>query len=98
METYLRCQIGPGMFSGEVSVRGVAADGEEFSLFASDALIERDASDAWCEQMEGWLRVEELAREGDRVLIRLPEQTFENGRTITVRDSQLNSSLRRQPV
>ncbi len=89
MDTTLRCQVSPGMFSEEVAVRGVAADGAEFSLFVSDECVEFDAPIGNRESVAGWLRVEVLAREGDLVLVRLPGQAFENGQTVTVRDCQL---------
>ena len=98
METSLRCQVAPGMFSGEVAVRGVTADSTEFSLFVPDDFVEFDASVSGSVSVEGWLRVEVLARERDLVLVRLPGQTFENGQTVTVRDTQLELRPRREAV
>ena len=79
MEAFLRCQVSRGMFSGEVAVRGKTANGPEFSLFVPVELVEVDLSATATEAVEGWLRVEVLAREGALILIRLPGQTFENG-------------------
>jgi hypothetical protein len=98
METSLRCQVSPGMFSGEVAVRCVAADGAEFSLFVSDDFVEFGAPVGESRPVEGWLRVEAVEREGDLLLVRLPGQAFENGQMITVRDSQLESRPRREAV
>ena len=98
MDASLRCQISTGMFSGEVAVRGIAADGTEFSLFVSDEFVESDLPVCESEPVEGWLLVEVLDREGDLVLIRLPSQAFENGQTVTVRDSLVARRPWRQAV
>ena len=55
MDAALRCQVSPGMFSGEVAVRGIAADGAEFSLFVADEFVESDAPVGDSEPVEGWL-------------------------------------------
>jgi hypothetical protein len=96
MEALLRCQISPGLFSGEVAVRCKAADGGEFSLFVPDDFVEHEAMDA--SPIEGWLCVEVLAREGALILVRLPGQTFENGQTVTVRDTQVELRPRHEKV
>ena len=48
--------------------------------------------------MDGWLSVEVLDREDALLLVRLPGQTFENGQTVTVRDSQVDVRPRRETV
>ena len=98
MEALLRCRISRGMFSREVAVRGVTADGTEFSLFVPEDFVEIDESVARTEAVDGWLRVDVLAREGGRMLVRLPGQTFENGQSVTVRDSQIELRPRRETV
>ncbi len=98
MNAFLRCQVAPGMFSDEVAVRAVAADGKEFSLFVNNGLAEFDESEFVREPVEGWLRVEVFAREGDLALVRLPEQAFENGQTVTVSESQLEIRPPRETV
>jgi hypothetical protein len=75
------------MFCGEVAVRGITADGVEFSLFVSKDFVESDSPIGDSEPVAGWLLVEVLDQEGDLVLVRLPGQVFENGQTVTVRDS-----------
>jgi hypothetical protein len=77
------------MFSGEVAVRGKTADGTEFSLFVPDNFIECETSVAVAGPVEGWVSVEVIAREEALLLVRLPGQTFENGQTVTVRDSDV---------
>ena len=98
MEALLRCQVSRGMFSREVAVRGKTAYGTEFSLFVSEDFVEADLSAAADEAVGGWLRVEVLAREGALTLVRLPGQTFENGQTVTVRDSEVEIRPRREAV
>ena len=89
MDALLRCQVSPGMFSGEVAVRGMTAGGSEFSLFVPEAFVEPNLSVVGDQAVDGWVRVEVLLREGALILVRLPGQTFENGQTVTVRDDQV---------
>jgi len=98
MDTFLRCQVSPGLFSGEVAIRAATADGTEFSLFVADRWVEYEAPPADDGHVEGWVRVELLAREGALMLVRLPGQPFENGQTVTVRDSQVERRARRETV
>ncbi len=98
MEALLRCQVSRGMFSGEVAVRGKTAYGAEFSLFVPDDFVEADLSATVTEAVNGWIRVEVLQREGALMLVRLPYQTFENGQTVTVRDSEVEIRPRRETV
>ena len=98
MEALLKCLISRGMFSGEVAVRGESAYGAEFSMFAPSDFVEADLAQAATGPVEGWLCVEVLQREGPLMLIHLPCQTFENGQTITVRDSQVELRPRRETV
>jgi hypothetical protein len=98
MDALLRCQVGPGMFSGEVAVRSRTADGTEFSLFVSDDFVEYDETLPADGSVDGWLCVEVLAREGASLLVRLPGQTFDNGQTATVRDSEVEFRSRREAV
>ena len=95
METLLQCEVSPGLFSGEVAVRGRAADDAEFSLFIPDDFVEFEAMVVDAGPVAGWICVEVLATEGSLLLVRLPGQTFENGQTITVRDSQVEKRPRR---
>jgi hypothetical protein len=98
MDAFLRCHISPGMFSGEVAVRGRAADGTEFSLFVPDDFIEREPTARANAPADGWLYVQVLDREGALQLVRLPGQAFENGQTVTVRDSEIELRPRREAV
>ena len=77
------------MFSGEVAVRGEEADGTEFSLFVPEEFVDCNLPRGESESVEGLIHVVVLAREGNLALVRLPGQAFENGQTVTVRDSEL---------
>lgn len=78
--TWLRCEVSAGQFSNERAVGGLTYIGNAFSLFAP----------ADCVDDSGLMRVEELDRKGDLVLIALPAEMLCDGhRTITVRAEQL---------
>ena len=97
MTALLKCQISSGLFSGEVAVRGTDANNNEFSLFVSDDFVEYSLPIGE-NSVDGWICIDVLAREGALLLVRLPAQTFENGQTITVRDSQVELRARREKV
>ncbi len=98
MEALLRCQVNRGMFSGELAVRGKTAGGSEFSLFVPEDFVEANRPATGDQTVDGWLRVDVLAREGALILVRLPGQTFENGQTVTVRDDQVELPAHREAV
>jgi hypothetical protein len=98
MEALLQCQVNRGMFSGKVAVRGKTAGGTEFSLFVPEDFVDASRPATGDETVEGWLRVDVLAREGALVLVRLPAQSFENGQTVTVRDDQIELRAHREAV
>ena len=95
METYLRCRVTPGLFSGEVAVRGVAADGNDFSMFVSTDFVKLAGPLRQDRPVTGWLRVEVLSQPGERTLVRLPGQAFETGSTLAVDASQLKQGERK---
>ncbi len=88
MATYLRCRINPGQFSGEFAIHGESHNKETFSMFASEKDVDGVNPDQESE-CEGWLRVEVLDRDENLSLVRLPGQTFGNGTTVTVLNSEL---------
>ncbi len=89
MDANFRCKVFPGQFSSELSIEGVQADGEKFSLFApvkyvtSDEPVTRDRS------VEGWLKVWVWEDQGEKVLVRLPCESFESGLFVTILAAQL---------
>lgn len=93
---WLRCIIGPGQFSDECAISGDTFDGEGFSLFAPEEFTIAEGHVGAEETVKGWVQVEEIDREGELVLIKLPRQTLENGMTITVSASELEKNPSRQ--
>lgn len=89
MNVLLRCKVGRGMFSGELAVRGTAADGVEFSLFVPKECVRYREPVEDPTSVDALLCVNVLAEEAGRVLILLPGEAFENGRTVTVDAQQL---------
>ncbi len=93
MDVYVRCKVSRGQFSGELAVHGVAHRGVQYSLFVPREFVDCEASFAGDTEVDGWLRVEVLASEGELRLVRLPCESFENGRTITIEVSQIREEL-----
>lgn len=90
-ETWLRCIITPGQFTGEYAVEGETSSGEGFSLFADEDSIECRAYPTGSERAPAWLRVEVLQKQGNLALVKLPRHTMENGDTLTVFSKELKS-------
>ena len=100
MDTFLRCRVRSGQFSGEVAVHGRTYNGDEFSLFVPDEYVDCDTPPTGESTVDGWIRVHILASDAQRLLVQLPEQSFENGRTITVAKTEVQNnviSVRRKP-
>lgn len=83
----LKCDISEGQFSGEFAVSGEDAGGKAFSLFAREQDVDHQRS---------LLRIEQLAKGNGMILVRLPEDTLENGNTVTVRQEQLQKMSQRE--
>jgi hypothetical protein len=96
--TLLRCSISPGQFTGEFAVAGTLHDNSGFSLFAQDSDVETPNVPTSTAPVTGWLRVDVIQEQGDLALVRLPQDTLENGRTVTVRREQLRPAKPRQPA
>jgi hypothetical protein len=90
METSLRCTVAPGQFTGEYAVSASQSNGEDFSLFMDENLVDWDRSGAGG-RGEGWLRVEVIDHKGDKALVRLPSPSLEGGQFVTVRSDQLGN-------
>lgn len=88
METCLRCNIAPGQFTGEYAVSAAQSNGEGFSFFVDEDLVdwERSRDEG---HGEGWLRVEVIDHKGDEALVSLPAPSLEGGQFVTVRSDQL---------
>lgn len=83
-EYQIRCKVFPGQFSGEYAVEGVQANGEKFSLFAPEKFVEAEESPTRDRAVEGWLKVSIWQQAGERFIVRLPRESFESGRFVTV--------------
>jgi hypothetical protein len=88
METGLRCAIAPGQFTGEFAVSAAQSNGEGFSLFVDENLVnwEQPREEG---RGEGWLRVEVIDQKGGEALVKLPAPSLEGGQFVTVRSDQL---------
>jgi hypothetical protein len=86
---YLHCTVAVGQFTGEFAVGGQLFDGTSFSLFAPASDLQVAALPADNASVEGAIKVELLQCQGELSLVRLPQPTLENGRTVTVTRDQL---------
>ena len=85
---WLQCLIGHGQFNGEYAVKGELFDGNAFSLFAARDELEivTEPNDV---EVAGFVQIKPLESKEGNVLVALPRETFENGRIITVKKTQL---------
>jgi len=96
MATYLSCEAREGQFPGECAIKGTTYAGGGFSLFAPQELVELVSAPVTQEPVAAWLRVDVLDSDSHRALVRLPGQTFENGRTVTVSRERIEEREARQ--
>jgi hypothetical protein len=96
MEYQIRCKVFPGQFSSEYAVEGIQADGAKFSLFAPTRAVEPDEPPTRDRAVDGWLKVTIWQQTDDHAVVRLPRESFESGRFVTVPVSMLKS--RPEPV
>ena len=90
MDVRLICKISSGQFSGEFAVRGVMSNAKGFSLFAPKEYLDFDEGPVKKgKTVQGSIKVTKLQEKDDLVLVALPQPTFENGQTITVKASQV---------
>ena len=93
---WLKCKIGVGQFTGEFAVSGVEFNGKGFSLFVPEDVLEFDGDPVGDETVNGWLQVAVTGQQDQLLLVRLPRQTLENGQSITVNQSQVETRERCQ--
>jgi hypothetical protein len=91
MKTWLKCTIFPGQFTGEYAVQGKLFDGTGFSLFAEKEDLKFSGEPTFDKPIEGWISIELGPKKDDLLLVTLPQATFENGQTITVKTSQVRN-------
>lgn len=95
MEAWLRCEVSSGQFGTEAAIRGQDYSGEGYSLFVPVAAVRpsEGLGDDW---INGEVLVEILQSRDGLSLVELPGQTFNNGRTITVRNDHLRDHCAHQ--
>lgn len=88
MDAWLRCEISAGQFPTEAAIRGADFNDEEFSLFVPLQRVRpnKGLGDEW---IRGNVQVKLLDSRDGFSLVELPGQTFNNGRTITIRADQV---------
>ena len=89
MTDWLDCQISQGQFTGEYAVTARMFDETEFSLFVPKDCLRFSEEPPIDRPVSGMISVSIAAQKDDLVLVNLPRPTFENGRSITVKQSQL---------
>lgn len=92
MEKWLECSITPGQFTGEFAVQGKLFDNSGFSLFALKENLRFTGEPTSKKPIKGGLRVVPLEQKDDLMLVALPQPTLENGRTITVKATDILES------
>lgn len=89
MTKWLDCEITQGQFTGEYAVKARMFDETEFSLFVPKDCLKFSEEPSLDKPVNGMVSVSVAGQKDDLVLINLPRPTFENGRSITVKQSQL---------
>jgi hypothetical protein len=89
MTKWLDCEISQGQFTGEYAVKARMFDNTEFSLFVPKECLEFSEEPPMNKSVSGKIAVSIAAQKNDLVMIDLPRPTFENGRSVTVKESQL---------
>ncbi len=89
MTKWLGCEISQGQFTGEYAVTARMFDDTEFSLFVPKDCLDFSEEPSVNKSVSGMISVSVAAKKDDLVLVNLPRPTFENGRSITVKESQL---------
>ena len=93
MRNFVRCKVYPGQFSDEFAVSGQQADGERFSLFVPVQYVKPDQEPTRDTSVEGWLQVSLWEQSGANVVVKLPRESFESGRFVTIGTDQLQYSI-----
>jgi hypothetical protein len=90
---WLKCKVMPGQYSGECAIRGQLFNNKEFSLFAEKRHVNFKGELSLKKSIDGWLQVEGGLKEGNLVVVNLPQPAFENGRNIIVKTEQTKETL-----
>jgi hypothetical protein len=90
---WLKCQVLPGQFSGEFAIRGKLFNNSDFSLFAERNDVKFTDEPSIDKFVDGWLKITVGSQQGDLLLVALPQPSFENGQTITVKRDQVREQI-----
>lgn len=90
INNWLDCEISQGQFTGEYAVKARMFDDTEFSLFVPRECLKFNEEPTH-KSVSGKISVLIAAKKNDLVMVELPRPTFENGRSVTVKESQLAS-------
>jgi hypothetical protein len=93
LKNFVRCKVYPGQFSDEYAVSGEQAGGERFSLFVPSQYVAPDREPTRDTPVEGWLQVWLWDQVGTKFVVKLPRESFESGRFVTVWTGQLRDPL-----
>lgn len=88
---WLRCTASPGMFQDEYAVKAEQYDGATFSLFVHHDELALDAEPTDDHPAEAYLRITPIKRDGDLMLVVLPQPSLEAGSSVAVKTSQLKN-------
>jgi hypothetical protein len=99
MDHFIRCKVFPGQFSSEFAVHSTQSNGEMFSLFVPTSCVAPDEPPTRDHYVDGWLQVSLWELNGNQAVVRLPRESFESGRFVTVDLSQFKEQPQRpEPV
>lgn len=87
---WLDCTISMGQFTGEFAVQGKLFDNTEFSLFAERENLKFVEEPEQDKSVDGYIRVITGPQKDDLLLVALPQPTFGNGQTVTVKINQVS--------
>jgi hypothetical protein len=89
-ERLLACQIGKGQFATEYSVRFRNYENVMLSMFVDREFVTHGCYHVThIPQCKGWCKVKVLDERDGLSMVELPSETFEMGRVVTVRNTQL---------
>ena len=94
MESWLRCTVTPGQFTGEYAVRGEQFNGSVFSFFAPEEYVAQAEAVENGRHADAWVRVHVWGQKGNLAVVRLPRESFESGQYVTVPTDQLTTTPR----
>ncbi len=87
--SWLRCEVAPGIWSGEVAILCNTSEGITISFFAPEAEVKVSSTRSGSDDQTSLVRVSVLDSSDDYSLISLPSTPIEGKQTVKVRSDQL---------